>query len=306
MVYGLVKQGKTLITADRPRILLMEEPETFLHPPLIRLACDALYSVAEVEGWQVMAATHSPVFVDVSKPHTTIVRVGRSDEGPRRAFQTDKASFDVDERDRLRMIRTCDPTVAEFFFADRAYLVEGETEQVVLRVLFRRQAPDICDTICIVNCHGKGNIPLFAKILNQFGSPYTIIHDSDSPRVLRKAQWINSAMWTINSKIRKVVSERSNELPTSKLIVHIPDFEGYYFDTNLAGDKPYAAITQLMRADYDTEPSLERLRSIVQDLLADTHPGMYATQEEFEDKYKEWVGKADSKTDPDERWRLGE
>lgn len=47
----------------------------FLHPPAIRLAREALYKLANLENWQVMITTHSPIFIDVSKPHTTITRV---------------------------------------------------------------------------------------------------------------------------------------------------------------------------------------------------------------------------------------
>ena len=131
---GRITQGKKKVEADRQRMLLLEEPESFLHPPMIRAARDALYDLAEIAEWQVLTCTHSPIFIDVSKPHTTIMRVEKKTIGDPRVFSTDEASFSEDDRTQLRMIRSCHPTVSEFFFADHVFLVEGETEQAVVKL----------------------------------------------------------------------------------------------------------------------------------------------------------------------------
>lgn len=133
---GRAKRGTKKIEADRQRMLLIEEPESFLHPPMIRAARDALYSLALIAEWQVLSSTHSPIFVDVSKPHTTIMRVEKKTTGIIRVFSTEKANFSEDERTQLQMIRACHPTVSEFFFSDHVFLVEGETEHAVLNVSF--------------------------------------------------------------------------------------------------------------------------------------------------------------------------
>ncbi|MDO5295009.1 MAG: AAA family ATPase, partial [bacterium] len=54
---GNLKVGKRTVTDVEPRILLIEEPESFLHPPAIRAAREALYKIAELENWQVMITT---------------------------------------------------------------------------------------------------------------------------------------------------------------------------------------------------------------------------------------------------------
>lgn len=60
---------KTKVSSDlTKKILLIDEPEAFLHPPMVRSAREALYDFAENnENWQVIATTHSPIFIDVSK-----------------------------------------------------------------------------------------------------------------------------------------------------------------------------------------------------------------------------------------------
>ena len=52
-------------------------------------------------------------------------------------------------------------------------LVEGETEHLVYSALL--QESEYKEKIHIVSCFGKGNIPLFAKILNHFGISYFAI-----------------------------------------------------------------------------------------------------------------------------------
>ena len=58
-------------------MLLIDEPETALHPAAIRAAKEHLYSLAAESGWQVMLSTHHPAFIDPLKDHTTIVRLHR-------------------------------------------------------------------------------------------------------------------------------------------------------------------------------------------------------------------------------------
>jgi putative ATP-dependent endonuclease of OLD family len=41
-------------------------------------ARDVLYSLPENNNWQIMIATHSPNFIDLSKDHTTVIRVEKS------------------------------------------------------------------------------------------------------------------------------------------------------------------------------------------------------------------------------------
>ena len=101
---GKMKNGRAVIKNGVSKILLVEEPESFLHPPAIRLAREALYKLAKLENWQVMITTHSPIFIDVSKPHTTITRVEKNDGSATNVFSTDKANFSDDERERLQMI----------------------------------------------------------------------------------------------------------------------------------------------------------------------------------------------------------
>lgn len=189
---GKMKSGRSTIESEKPKMLLVEEPESFLHPPAVRLAREALYKIAELDNWQVMITTHSPIFIDVSKPHTTIIRVEKN-EGATKIFSTEKAQFSDKERERLQMIRNCHPTINEFFFANKVILVEGDTEQVTFSQVKEER-------VTIINCRGKANIPMFEKILNHFGVEYIAVHDLDTPKSKRDGKFIKNSMWTINEK----------------------------------------------------------------------------------------------------------
>lgn len=215
---GKMKSGRNSVKNEEPKILLVEEPESFLHPPAIRAAREALYKIAELENWQVMLTTHSPIFIDVSKPHTTIIRVEKSEDNATKIFSTEKAEFSEDERERLQMIRNCHPTINEFFFANKVILIEGDTEQAALMQVKK-------ENVSILNCRGKANIPMFEKILNHFGMSYIAMHDLDTPKVKRKDNWIKNPMWSINEKIYLEAQKGKN----NKVIVNIPDFEGQFF-----------------------------------------------------------------------------
>lgn len=232
---GKMKSGRSALKEGDPKMLLVEEPESFLHPPAIRSAREALYKIAELANWQVIITTHSPIFIDVSKPHTTIIRVDKS-QGATKTFSTEKANFSDDERERLQMIRNCHPTINEFFFADNIILVEGDTEQAVLSQVKK-------ENTAILNCRGKANIPMFEKILNHFGMSYIAMHDLDSPKVNRKGAWARNPMWTINEKI---YTEAQNG-EDIKVVVSVPDFEGQFFGYLQSGDKPYNAICELKK-----------------------------------------------------------
>lgn len=262
------KSGRTPIKNNDQKILLVEEPESFLHPPAIRAAREALYKIAELQNWQVMITTHSPIFIDVSKSHTTIVRVEKQ-QSTTKTFSTDDANFIGNERERLKMIHNCHPTVNEFFFADTVILAEGDTEEIVLS-----QFKD--ETTSVLNCHGKANIPMFEKILNHFGINYIAMHDLDSPKAKRKDGFIKNSAWTINASI---LAESQNK-DENVVIVNVPDFERQFFGHLRMGDKPYSAMIELQ--DPKNEHVQEKLKSIVRGNLEAVRDRIVSATHDYE------------------------
>ncbi|NFH70569.1 endonuclease [Clostridium botulinum] len=295
---GGYKKGKTKIDNEKPRILLIEEPESFLHPPAIRAAREALYKIAEMENWQLMITTHSPIFIDVSKPHTTIIRVDMDEKSNTRIFSTENANFDEGERKRLQMVRACNPTVNEFFFADNIILVEGDTEQSVLNEI--KSINIKYNNFHIVNCYGKANIPMFMKILNHFGVNYTVIHDIDSPFSKRKENWIKNAMWSINQKIFD--ESKVNDGKNNMIIANMPDFEFQYFNYLQSGDKPYNAICELRNNEFIKTEKYNELINIFESINLRSH---YRSITKLDDYLKLLNNYIESENpEPIEKWNI--
>ncbi len=230
-------KGKPVTIEKKQYILLIDEPESFLHPPVIRDARESLYNFAsQNENWQVMATTHSPVFIDLSKKHTTIIRIEK-DKSLNKTISTDELSFSVEENDNMKMIRLCNPMVNEFFFYDNIILVEGPTEKIVIN--------KICEVVGvnyhIIDCLGKGNIKTFAKILNHFDVSYIAVHDSDIPKCIKQGNISGNGAWGSNVSIM-------NECLKSKspmVFIQIPHFEGMFFGDFSPSNKVETVISIL-------------------------------------------------------------
>lgn len=270
---GRLKRGTTKISADEPKILLLDEPEINLHPAIIRAARKAIYSLADVVGWQVMCTTHSPVFIDLTQDHTTLIKVSNSPAGVYH-FQTDMATFDGTEKEQLKMLNKCCPTVNEFFFYENSILVEGDTEYLAFQYLIDKS--DLTGSYCVINCRGKANIPTFIKIFNQFKANAIAVHDLDGRT--RKDGSANG-MWTINHNIRNAADAAGGRVTT---VVHKPDFEGYYLNESPSKDKPYNLFSHITSADFQTAPKYQMLRDSLLDILAGSHGGIYQTSMQLE------------------------
>jgi predicted ATPase len=81
------------------RTVLIEEPETGLHPARIREVLTLLRSFAVKSGTQVLMATHSPLVVNELEPHEVIVLTRTPAEGTRATVLKDTPRFE--ERSKI-------------------------------------------------------------------------------------------------------------------------------------------------------------------------------------------------------------
>ncbi|MEE4158609.1 AAA family ATPase [Pseudomonas viridiflava] len=246
--------------AERPHVLLLDEPEMCLHPSAIRDACNVLYSLPQSGKWQVMVTTHSPVFIDLSRNNTSIVRVEREiggDVSGTTIFRPEKVKLSDEDREELKLLNMYDPFVAEFFFGGKTIVVEGDTEHSAFKEIIDSNKVLFGD-IHIVRARGKYTIVALCKILNQFGSPYSVLHDSDRKTITTKkgTTRANSA-WPANQKILEIVTDAPNKSAT--LVASVPNFEEAIFGEPADGEKPYGAWEKV-RKDPD-------IRKKVTDLL---------------------------------------
>lgn len=262
---GRHKVGTKSIGAEKSKILLIEEPEAFLHPSAIKEARDALYAIADLENWQVMTTTHSPIFIDLTKNHTTIIRIEKNNRTNRiiKTFSTEEVGFTSDDKDNLKMMNYCNPYINEFFFANHNLLVEGETEYSVAMSLLNDGR--VNSSIHILNCLGKGNIVTVSKILNHFSVPYSILHDSDNPTTTKQGAKVRNGAWTNNAKIIEEVNKGREKGINIKTFVSIPNFEGEYLEGVKGSSKPFTAWKYFKEDNLNTERFIKLLKFIIGD-----------------------------------------
>lgn len=261
------KQAADKKSGGRPHVLLLDEPELCLHPNAIRDACKVLYDLPAGGNWQVMVTTHSPVFIDLARDNTSIVRVERRLDGNvtgTTIYRPKRAHLGADDKERLKLLNVFDPYVAEFFFGGRTVVVEGDTEYTAFKYVMLT-CPEEFRDIHIVRARGKATIVSICKILNQFGSDYSVLHDSDSKEIVSKktGKKMANPAWAINQSILDVVGA----VPAGRsvrLLASVPNFEEAYFGEAVKDEKPYTALERLRTAAGE---EFERVRDLLKALV---------------------------------------
>jgi hypothetical protein len=128
-----------------------------------------------------------------------------------RALQPEPVSADED----FRVMIEFDAARSELFLARAAVLVEGLTEKLVLPFVFAAVGHDVDrEAISIIECGGKPNLPLFARICRATGVPFVVVHDSDR----RASGKLVAAERALNALIADTAGE-------DRTVVLDPDFE---------------------------------------------------------------------------------
>ncbi|MDR3543127.1 MAG: hypothetical protein P4L69_19505 [Desulfosporosinus sp.] len=102
------------------------------------------------------------------------------------------------------------------------------------------------------------------KILNHFGSSYSILHDSDLPTAKRKVTpgIITNPAWTLNQKILDAVSNRPVGTKV-RLIASMGNFEKAFLDEEVSVDKPYNALINMRNNADATRTITELLTALI-------------------------------------------
>jgi putative ATP-dependent endonuclease of OLD family len=219
------------VQMERSKVLLMDEPEICLHPESVRQAKEILYSLASGNEWQVMITTHSPVFIDLSKNNTNIIRV-QKDEEEVNLFKTNDAALSNEEKEQIKMLNVFDPYFAEFFFSKTTIVVEGDTEYTAFRKIIEKNRSKYKD-IHIIRARGKYTILPIIKILKKWGKNFSVLHDSDEES--------NPQSWPANKQILELIDKDAK----IKLLATKKNFEAAFFTEEVSKDKPYNAYTKV-------------------------------------------------------------
>jgi len=210
-------------------VLLIEEPELYLSPHAQRHLYRVLRALAH-QGNQILYSTHAPVFLSVARLDELALVRHTSDEGTT-LFQPEPLA----EAESFRALSEFDSDRAELFLARAALLVEGRTEKMTFPLVFDALGIEADkEGVLVLECGGKGNIPLFARLCNACGIPYVVVHDRDAPEGKRPVE----SERVINRQIREVAGR-------GRTVVLVPDFEAVSgVNARGRGRKPRKAWTR--------------------------------------------------------------
>lgn len=262
-VTGKAKSQHESLGQNTTHVLLLDEPEVSLHPTAIENARDVLYSLPDSDNWQVMVATHSPNFIDLTKNHTTVIRVDKDERNVIQAttlYRPDEAQLDEDDKENLKLMNLFDSHISQAFFGGRTLVVEGDTEYSAFNYIKSKElSKGNCEyhDLNIIRARGKVTVASMMKVLNHFKNRYYVLHDTDVQTCLSKRKkreqnvdgivvydsfvMVNPA-WTNNTKISDQMADNA------RVVASVINFEDAYFSETVASDKPENCI-QNLRSD---------------------------------------------------------
>jgi hypothetical protein len=238
---ALIRAVSALVDGGvRGLVVLVEEPELYLSPPAQRHLNRLLRRLAVRN--QVLYSTHAAAFLGVDALNE-LVLVRHDERTGTRLLQPEALT----QKQTFRMFAEFDAERAEIFLSRAVLFVEGRTEKLAFPFIFAALGfdPDR-EAIAIVDCSGKGNMPLFAEICNACEIPYVIVHDRDAPRGTAPAE----AEQIANDTILRVAGKK-------RTITLVPDFEGVTGLRSRRG-KPAAAWKRFQGRDVDVPGALQQ------------------------------------------------
>ena len=171
----------------RSLIICFEEPEIYLHPSAANQMRDSIYDLSGIES-QIVATTHSPFIIDLSRKPKQILNSLRYNAGELSSmpFNITKAYLDLQEDDKahVKMLQRIDDHLARVFFTKHVVIVEGDTEEIVIKESLKRLSKEkylnIVSNFEIIKARGKASIIGLTKYLIAMNISPTIVHDRDA------------------------------------------------------------------------------------------------------------------------------
>lgn len=172
-------------------LLVVEEPEAHLHPLAQRWLAHRLRSKCQ-EGLQVLLTTHTPAFVSIEGLEGLVLVY--KEGGSTRVRQLSRANLvqkcihmgspsnRVNEGNILPFYAAnATSDILSGFFARVIVLVEGQTEELALPILFEKRGLDVeREGVAILGVGGKGNLAKWYRLFSAYGLPCYIVFDNDA------------------------------------------------------------------------------------------------------------------------------
>ncbi|MGA9094244.1 MAG: ATP-dependent endonuclease [Pseudomonas alloputida] len=240
---------------ERGLIIGFEEPEIYLHPSAANQMRDLIYDLSD-QNSQIVATTHSPYLIDLSRKPKQVLNRFQYEKG-----HTSVLPFSVSEefvklqsndKDQVKMLIKLDDHVSRIFFTRRVLVIEGDTEEVVLKEAIRRMPPEMKSLVLsgseIIKARGKASIIGLVKYLRALNVDYFVIHDRDKG---------TEGAEKFNEPIRAAVN---NDEKLTLMEECIEDFLGYPAPTS---EKPFNAYKHTLEWEEGWNGVPEQLKKLL-------------------------------------------
>lgn len=171
----------TEVLAGSPDILLLDEPEAFLHPALSFQLGQEIARDLQSANKRLFVSTHSPQFLMGCVSSGVAVNVVRLTYRDGAATARLLPSEELATIMRNPLLRSAGVLSALFF--ENVVMTEGDTDRAFYQEINERLlqfAPDRAIPNCLfINGNGKDAIPVIAEPLRRLGIPVATIYDVD-------------------------------------------------------------------------------------------------------------------------------
>ncbi|MEQ4676788.1 AAA family ATPase [Providencia vermicola] len=184
LIQYLAKLKSNIGNKKKPNILLLiDEPELYLHPTAIELLREALILLSE-NNYQVIITTHSGMMItsEIAKDSVLVRKGADYSTYVRKTIKEamNEKSNDPDQKHHMETLFTL-TNASKILFSECVILVEGKTEMRVLEPLFKKVKGYTLASkkICLLSIEGKTAIAKVKSILKALDIPNKTITDLD-------------------------------------------------------------------------------------------------------------------------------
>lgn len=180
MIKALAEVRRNQNTTAGTTLLIIDEPELYLHPQAIEHIRAALKLLSS-EGYQVLFSTHSPQMITSEDVTNTLIIYKNADGTvPRERLHNAIDGALEGAENQLETLFLLSNS-SRFLFSEQVILAEGPTERRVFPEVFAKITSKTLEErkLAFIDVGGTGNIPNTRAVLNAMGFKVKVIVDLD-------------------------------------------------------------------------------------------------------------------------------
>ncbi|WP_082493060.1 MULTISPECIES: ATP-dependent nuclease [unclassified Acidovorax] len=175
----LASQLRPATPGQTTTLLLIDEPELYLHPHAIELLRDSLIAISQ-NDFQIVFTTHSPLVIG-EKILDTLVAYKNPNGRTEVRKKLSTAANNLQNMAHHTAVVFSLQNSSYFLFSESIVIVEGKTEKMVIPEMYRavRGAQLARNKTCVIEVSGSGSIEPTRSVLSEVGFNSKAIVDLD-------------------------------------------------------------------------------------------------------------------------------